>query len=77
VKRRRFTTSERSCEFPQISNIFLYEIITVRPDYHRFCTRWVPKMLMGVHKKHKIASALTFYSNATRMATNFSITLYE
>jgi hypothetical protein len=29
-ERRRFTVSELSCEFPQISRIVLYEIITIR-----------------------------------------------
>jgi hypothetical protein len=59
-ERQRFTISEVSCEFPQISRTVLCQIITVRLDYHKFCTRWVPKMLMGAHKMQKMASALTF-----------------
>jgi hypothetical protein len=35
-ERRRFTISELSCEFPQISRTLLYEIIRVRLDYHKF-----------------------------------------
>jgi hypothetical protein len=27
--------------------------------YHKFCTRWIPEMLMGVHKTQRMASALT------------------
>jgi hypothetical protein len=48
------------CEFPQISHTLLYEIITVRLDYHKFCTRWVPKMLTDAHKSQRVALALTF-----------------
>jgi hypothetical protein len=33
-ERQRFTISELSCEFPQISHTILYEIITVRLGYH-------------------------------------------
>jgi hypothetical protein len=49
-ERRRFTISEHSCEFPQISYTVLYEIITVGLCYHKFCATWVPKMLTGAHK---------------------------
>jgi hypothetical protein len=45
-----FTISELLREFPQISCIFIYEIITVRLGYHKFCGRWVLKMLMSAHK---------------------------
>jgi hypothetical protein len=45
-----FTISELSCEFSQISRTVLYEIITVTLSYHKFCARWVPKMLT-VHAK--------------------------
>jgi hypothetical protein len=41
-----------------ISRTLLYDIITVRLCYHKFCTRWVLKMLMGAHKTQKMASAL-------------------
>jgi hypothetical protein len=56
----RFTISVLLCEFPQISRTVLYEIITVRPSYHKFCARWDPKMLTGAHKMQRMASALTF-----------------
>jgi hypothetical protein len=59
-ERRIFTISELSCEFPQISRTVLYEIITVRLGYHRFCARWFSKMLMGAHKTQRMASAVTF-----------------
>jgi hypothetical protein len=52
-----FTISELSCEFPQISRTLLSEIITIRLGKHRFCARWVQKMLMGAHKKQRMALA--------------------
>jgi hypothetical protein len=60
-RRWRFTISELSCEFPQISCTALYEIITVRLGYHHyFCTRWVLKILKGGNKTQGMASDLTF-----------------
>jgi hypothetical protein len=44
-ERQRFTISDLSCEFSQISCTVLCEIITVRLGYHKFCARWVLKML--------------------------------
>jgi hypothetical protein len=44
-ERRRFTISEFSCEFPQISYTLLYETITVRLGCHKFCARWFRKSL--------------------------------
>jgi hypothetical protein len=59
-ERRCFTTSELLCEFPQISHTVLYEIIAVRLGYHKFCVRWIPKVLTSAHKTQRMASALTF-----------------
>jgi hypothetical protein len=58
---RRFTISELSYEFPQISRTLLYDIIIGRLDYHKFCERWVLKMLTGPPKTQRMASALTFF----------------
>jgi hypothetical protein len=49
-ERQRFTISELSCEFTQISDIALDEIITVRLGDHRFCAGWVLKIVIGVHR---------------------------
>jgi oligoribonuclease (3'-5' exoribonuclease) len=57
--RQRFTISELPCEFPQISRTVLYEMITVRLGYSKFCARWVPKILTGAHKTQRMVSALT------------------
>jgi hypothetical protein len=59
-ERQCFTISELLREFPQISPILLYEIMTVRLDYHKICTRQVPKMLTGAHKIQGMALALTY-----------------
>jgi hypothetical protein len=40
-ERRRFTVSEPSCEFPQISRTVLHEIITIRSGYQKFCVAWI------------------------------------
>jgi hypothetical protein len=59
-ERRRFTISELSYEFPKMSPTLLYKIITFRLGYHKFCARWVTKMLKGTHKTQRKASALIF-----------------
>jgi hypothetical protein len=56
-QRRRFTISEFSCEFSQISRTILYEIIAVRLGYQKFCARWLPKMLTSAQKTQRMASA--------------------
>jgi hypothetical protein len=44
------------CQFPQTSPTILYEIITVRLGYHKFCARCVPKMLTGANKSQRMVS---------------------
>jgi hypothetical protein len=51
-KRQCFTFSKLLCKFQQTSHTVVYEIITVRLGYHKFCAKWVPKMLMGAHKEN-------------------------
>jgi hypothetical protein len=58
-ERWRFTILELSCEFPQISRTVLYETITVRLGFHRFCARWVPKILTDTHKTQRMARVFT------------------
>jgi hypothetical protein len=59
-ERRRFTISELSLEFPQVYRMVLYETVTKKLGYHKFCARWVPKILTDVHKTQRMASGLTF-----------------
>jgi hypothetical protein len=70
-ERRRFTISEPSCQFPQLSRTVLYEIITVRLGYHKFCVIWVPKMLTVAYKTQRIASALTFLESYNKDGGEF------
>jgi [histone H3]-lysine36 N-dimethyltransferase SETMAR len=55
---RRFTITELSLCFPQISRTLLYEIVTDKPGYHKFCARWVPKLLTDQHKNQRMAASL-------------------
>jgi hypothetical protein len=41
---RRFTISELSHQFPQISRALLHKVITKDLGYRKFCARWVPKV---------------------------------
>jgi hypothetical protein len=50
VKDGASQSQQLSRGFPQISDTVLYEIISVMLSYHKFCARWVPKMLMGAHR---------------------------
>jgi hypothetical protein len=70
-ERRRFTISELSWEFSQISRTLFHDIIIVRLGYHKFCTRWVPKMLTGAHKTQRMASALTFLKRCLKVSHEF------
>jgi hypothetical protein len=55
--------------FKKISLTVLYQIITVRLDYHKFCTRRVPKMLVGAHKMQRMA--LTFLEQYHKDGNDF------
>jgi hypothetical protein len=59
-ERQCFKISEFLCEFSQTSCTLLYEIISVRLGYYKFCTRWIPKILTSTHKMQRKALALTF-----------------
>jgi hypothetical protein len=58
-ERRRVTILDLSCEFPQILHIIMYENISVRLVYHKFCSKWVMKVLTDAHKMQRMASVLT------------------
>jgi len=57
---RRFTISDLSLHFPQISRTLLYDTVCSHLGYRKVCARWVPKMLAEEHKKQRVACALTF-----------------
>jgi len=57
---RRFTISDLSLHFHQISRTLLCDIVSSHLDYRKVCARWVLKMLTEEHKKQRVACALTF-----------------
>jgi len=57
---RRFTISDLSLNFPQISRTLLYDFVRSHLGYRKVCARWVPKMLTEEHKKQSAECALTF-----------------
>jgi hypothetical protein len=59
-ERQSFTISESSWEFSQSSHTVLYEIITVRLGYYKFCKTLVLNIVTGVHKTQRMNSALIF-----------------
>jgi len=56
----RFTISDLSLHFPQISRTLLCETVSSHLGYRKVCARWVPKILTEEHKKQHVACALTF-----------------
>ena len=48
---RRFTISDLSLHFPQISRIPLYDIVSSHLGYRKVCARWVTKMLTEEDEK--------------------------
>ena len=57
---RRFTISDLSLHFPQISRTLLYDIVSSHLGYRKVRAQWVPKMLTEEHKKTACSCALTF-----------------
>jgi len=48
---RRFTISDLSLHFPQISRTLLCDNVSNHLGYRKVCARWVSKMLTVEHKK--------------------------
>jgi len=48
---RRFTISDLSLHFPQISRTLLCDNVSSHVGYRKVCARWVPKTLTEEHKK--------------------------
>lgn len=60
LENRRFTITELSNHFPQISRTVLHEIVTQHLQFKKVCCRWVPKNLTPEHKTKRLGAALTF-----------------
>ncbi|GBO24674.1 Histone-lysine N-methyltransferase SETMAR, partial [Araneus ventricosus] len=59
---RNFTITQLSEHLPNISRTVLYETVTGKLGYRKFCARWVPKMLTEIHKTSRMVAALKFLS---------------
>lgn len=55
-----YTISELSIKFPQISENLLFSTVMQDIGDHKFCARWVPKLLSKNHKKQCIVASLAF-----------------
>ncbi|KAJ4450397.1 hypothetical protein ANN_01821 [Periplaneta americana] len=60
MENRRFTITELSSHFPQISRSLLHEIVTKHLLFKKVCARWVPRNLTPEHKMQCLGAALTF-----------------
>jgi hypothetical protein len=45
---------------PVVSKTTIHEAVTEKSGHRKLCARWVPKMLMDVHKTKRMGSALKF-----------------
>ena len=70
---RRFTITELSHEFPQISCSLLHEAVTIKLGYHKFCAQWVPKVLRGMHRNQRMASALSFLETYNKVGDSLPV----
>ncbi|GBO26194.1 hypothetical protein AVEN_213794-1 [Araneus ventricosus] len=59
---RNFTFIQLSEHLPNNSQTVLYETVTGKLGYRKFCARWVPKMLTEIHKTSRMGAALKFLS---------------
>ncbi|GBN04732.1 hypothetical protein AVEN_225484-1 [Araneus ventricosus] len=59
---RYFTISQLSECLRNISRTVLYETVTGKLGYRKFCARWVPKMITENHKTSRMGAALEFLS---------------
>lgn len=57
---RKFSITQLSECFPQISKTVFYKTVSQKLGYHKFCARWVPKFLTDAHKMNRQGAALTF-----------------
>ncbi|GBN65992.1 hypothetical protein AVEN_237014-1 [Araneus ventricosus] len=55
LENRRFIIRMLCDEFPQISKTVLHDISTNRLNYHKLCSRWVPKCLRMSTKRRDLA----------------------
>ncbi|GBM79214.1 hypothetical protein AVEN_60862-1 [Araneus ventricosus] len=59
---RNFTITQLSEHLPNISRTVLYETVTGKLGYRKFCVRCVSKTLTEIHKTSRMGAALEFVS---------------
>ncbi|GFV52799.1 histone-lysine N-methyltransferase SETMAR [Trichonephila clavipes] len=57
---RIFTITILSLEFPDVSQSVVYKIVTEDLNFKKFCSRWVPRLLIAEHKEKRIAISFDF-----------------
>ena len=67
----RFTISDLSSKFPQISRSLLHEIVSEKLNFRKLCARWVPKTLTEQHKKQRQGSVLNFLTHYNKDGDDF------
>lgn len=55
-----FTITEPSEHFYQISRSLVHEDVIGKLGFHKFCARWISKILTEDQKKQRLAAALAF-----------------
>jgi len=67
---RRFATTSLSLHFPQISWSLLYQIVSGKVNFRKFCEHCLPKLLMEEHKLEQQATTLHFLSQYSEEGEN-------
>lgn len=57
---RRFTISSLALEFPNVGRTTLHKIVSENLQFHKLCSRWVPRLLTEEHQKKRMACSLDF-----------------
>ncbi|GFT40343.1 mariner Mos1 transposase [Trichonephila clavipes] len=57
---RRFTITTLSLEFPNVSRLVVYKIVTKDLNFKILCSWWVPRLLTAEHKQKRFAFSLDF-----------------
>jgi hypothetical protein len=56
---------------PEVSKTTIYEAVTEKLGYRKWCVRWVPKILTDDYKTKRVGSALNFLTRYAQEADEF------
>ena len=56
---------------PEVSKTTIHEAVTENLGYRKFCARWVPKVLTGVHRTKWLSTVLKFLTRYARNEMRF------